>query len=657
MAICQWLYQRLNRRKTIKESDMEKTNLSRCLTTLDLTALGIGSTLGAGVYVISGEVARSEAGPAVVISFLIAALASILAGLCYAEFGARVPKAGSAYIYTYVSIGEFMAFVIGWNLLLEYVIGAASLARAASGYIDGIIGDDEILVKWFRENVPLNIPTFAESLDLLAIAIPFVLTIFLVCGVKESVTLNKVFTGINLSILCYVMGTGLFLGKASNWFLSQEQVLNETLSANMTCTKEQEPGDCGEGGFAPYGVAGIIKGAATCFYAFIGFDVIATTGEEARNPQRSIPLATILSLTIIFFTYFGVSTTITMMAPYYALSDKAPFAKLFVHFGWKVAKYVVSIGAICALTTSLLGAMFPLPRVVLAMARDGLFFKYFAKVSERVKIPTRATIFSGILAVLLAAVFDINALVEMMSIGTLLAYTLVATSVMILRYDVAPEDVDMVRDMASTEATLRLKNDSIKSNGSYSLDKSNSLSNFNLSKVLSPKVKYPTTFSAQAVKVVVVLLLCCIVSLCFILNFFAEHLFQLNWLACTMFAINLLICSFFMYVIGMQPESCKKLFFKVPLVNIVPAISIAINVFLMINLSFVTWIRFGVWMALGLSIYFGYGIRHSSEEEAYRNRGTKIDDYTQQPTPTLQKKENDPQCALTIQVGFEEVKL
>uniref|UniRef100_A0A915L3X6 Uncharacterized protein n=1 Tax=Romanomermis culicivorax TaxID=13658 RepID=A0A915L3X6_ROMCU len=189
-------------------------------------------------------------------------------GLCYSEFGARVPQAGSAYIYTYVSIGEIMAFVIGWNLILEYVIGAASIARAASGYVDGVIGD--VLVPWFNQTVPMNVPTLAEYFDLLAVTITLFLTAILACGVKESVTLNKVFTGLNLCILLYIIIAGAFKYRVENWSLPASAVPNVTGICSDHST-------CGSGGFMPYGVAGIIKGAATCFYAFIGFDVIATT--------------------------------------------------------------------------------------------------------------------------------------------------------------------------------------------------------------------------------------------------------------------------------------------------------------------------------------------------------------------------------------------
>lgn len=615
MSLCNRFYQILNRRKTVRDADMAKTDLRRCLSTLDLTALGIGSTMGAGAYVIAGQVAKSEAGPAVVLSFFIAALASVLAGLCYSEFGARVPKAGSAYIYTYVSIGEGMAFVIGWNLILEYVIGAASIARAASGYVDGILGDS--LVPWFNETAPLRIPTFAPYIDFLAVGITLVLTAILACGVKESVTLNKVFTGLNLAILSYIIVAGLFQDKVSNWALDQASVPNGT----GIC---REGATCGTGGFMPYGFLGVIKGAATCFYAFIGFDVIATTGEEAKNPQRSIPAATIVSLTVVFIMYFGVSTTITMMAPYFQLDAKAPFARLFDQIGWTVSKYIVSVGAICALTTSLLGAMFPLPRVVLAMARDGLIFKIFANINKHLKTPTIATIFTGILAAVLAGVFDVEALVEMMSIGTLLAYTLVAASVLMLRYDVATEDIEM----ASSERENASKDmKSLQTTATFNRTLNNHAPKSLLKRMLNPSTKYPTPFSSKIVKILFGTLLFWIVIICALLYWIPEKIFyEKHPLILVAFFGSIIISMGTMYLISLQPQSCKVLFFKVPVVSVFPALSIAINIFLMLNLAIMTWVRFFIWMALGFCIYFGYGVGHSSEEKAYLTAGSKMDE-------------------------------
>lgn len=199
--------------------------------------------------------------------------------------------------------------------------------------------------------------------------------------------------------------------------------------------KSTIPDGYGEGGFAPYGLSGIIKGAAICFYGFIGFDCIATAGEEAKNPKKSIPFAVITSLAMVFLAYFGISTVLTMMLPYYEQDESAPLVHVFSIFGWTVAKYVVSIGAICAMCTSLMGSMFPLPRIVYAMANDGLLFKFMGEISSKHKTPLNSTLLTGFLTGAFAAIFNLKQLMNMMSIGTFLAYSMVAACVLILRYE------------------------------------------------------------------------------------------------------------------------------------------------------------------------------------------------------------------------------
>jgi cationic amino acid transport permease len=621
MAFCLKFYSQLTRRKIVKDEDLQKTDLARCLTTLDLTALGVGSTLGAGAYVIAGQVAKSEAGPAVVISFLIAAVASVLAGLCYAEFGARVPKAGSAYVYTYVSVGEVLAFIIGWNLILEYVIGAASVARTASGYVDDLIGD--ILVPWFNHTMPMNVPTLAPYFDLLALGITLLLTIVLAVGVKESVMFTKVFTGLNLVILLYIIIAGAFKDDPNNWAIPPENVTQ----AIGVCSPN---GGCGKGGFAPYGIAGITKGAATCFFAFVGFDAIATTGEEAKNPQKAIPLATVLSLGIVFAIYFGISLTITMMAPYFMLDSQAPFAAVFASVGWTVSKYIVSVGAICALTTSLLGSMFPLPRVVLAMARDGLVFKVFARVNARFKTPIIATLITGSLAAVMAALFDTHALVEMMSIGTLLAYTLVSLSVMLLRFDMLPEDEALLDGLklndgdsysaikyeAKQENLAKLQNGGVIKRFDGLNDSSRNI----FVRVLKPNVPCPTPFTSMTVKVLALILVCWLTATGSMLKFGAEHIFiEMQVWAIALFIFLILMSFLTLLLINRQPQSTKKLAFTVPAVPFFPAGSMFFNIFLMLNLEAMTWGRFLIWMFIGFLIYFGYGIWHSNEKSSKSN--------------------------------------
>jgi solute carrier family 7 (cationic amino acid transporter), member 3 len=265
----------------------------------------------------------------------------LISGFCYAEFAARVPKAGSAYVYSYVSVGEFVAFTIGWNLILEYVIGTSSVARGLSGYIDALF--DNKMGNFWRDLFPMNVGFLAKYPDFFSFVIVMVLCGILAFGVKESSLLNNIFTVVNLLTVSIVLVAGIIKANPANWAIAKEDIPEGVRG--------------GEGGFMPYGIAGVMAGAAKCFYGFVGFDCVATTGEEAKNPKRNIPLAIVISLIIIFFAYFGISTVLTMMWPYYDQNPEAPFPHVFQEIGWIEIKWIVSIGAIFALCTSLLGAM------------------------------------------------------------------------------------------------------------------------------------------------------------------------------------------------------------------------------------------------------------------------------------------------------------
>lgn len=298
--------------------------------------------------------------------------------------------------------------------------GSASVVKGLSTYVNSLTGMHDYL----RNAMPINIHGLSEFPDFFAFGVTIIFSAALAFGAKESSIVNNIFTFLNLAVVLFVIIAGSFKADPANWAIPAEQV---------------DP-DHGNGGFAPYGISGILKGAAICFYGFIGFDCIATAGEEAKNPRKSMPIAIIISLLVIFLAYFGISTVLTMMLPYYKQDENAPLPYVFQYYGWPVAEYIVSIGATFGLCASLMGSMFPLPRIVYAMSSDGLIFEWMGRIHSRFQTPLMGTFFVGTLTGLLAAFLNLAQLVNMMSIGTLMAYSIVAACVLLLRYEVEDDD-------------------------------------------------------------------------------------------------------------------------------------------------------------------------------------------------------------------------
>ncbi|KAM6911717.1 solute carrier family 7, member 3 isoform 1-T3 [Lycodopsis pacificus] len=623
----------LLRRRALDCSCVE-TRFARCLSTLDLIALGVGSTLGAGVYVLAGEVAREKAGPAIVLCFLIAALSSMLAGLCYAEFGARVPKTGSAYLYSYVTVGEIWAFITGWNLILSYVIGTASVARAWSSTFDSLV--EQKISGFFKASMTMKVPghVLAEYPDLFALILVLLLSGLLAFGVNESALVNKIFTGINLVVLGFVIISGFVKGDSANWNLTKDDYIsfiNSTNSSRLPKVEEK----FGVGGFAPFGLNGILSGAATCFYAFVGFDCIATTSEEAKNPMRSIPIGIVASLLICFFAYFGVSAALTLMMPYYQLDIQSPLPEAFTYVGWSPAKYIVAVGSLCALSTSLLGSMFPMPRVIYAMAEDGLLFRILSRMNPRTKTPLLATIASGIVAALMAFLFDLAALVDLMSIGTLLAYSLVAICVLILRYQPgtlsSSSQTEKLVELVEGEKVAVSGGDSGDEYGMETEEKP-LRETFTAKLLFCPSGKIPTKTSGNIVYATTAIISLLITVLCIILANCLTELLAGNAAVVVPCVILTLLCIVCFVIICRQPESKEALTFKVPLLPALPLFSVFVNIYLMMQLDWGTWCRFAVWMLIGFAIYFLYGIKNSSEA-AKRSSPRKYEPALQTKSP------------------------
>ncbi|KFW12108.1 Cationic amino acid transporter 4, partial [Eurypyga helias] len=560
----------LNRVKTL-EDDMMETSFNRCLSTIDLTLLGIGGMVGSGLYVLTGTVAKEIAGPAVIVSFIIAGFASLLAALCYAEFGARVPKTGSAYMFTYVSVGEIWAFLIGWNVLLEYMIGGAAVARAWSGYLDSIFNHK---IKNFTETHvgTWQVPFLAHYPDFLAAAILLIATAFISFGAKVSSWLNHVFSAISMGVILFILVMGFILAQPKNW------------SAQ-------------EGGFAPKGLSGIMAGTATCFYAFVGFDVIAASSEEARNPQRAVPRAIAFSLGLATGAYILVSVVLTLMVPWHTLDPDSALADAFYRRGYAWAGFLVAAGSICAMNTVLLSNLFSLPRIVYAMAEDGLFFRIFSRVHPRTQVPVIGIVVFGLLMALLALVFDLEALVQFLSIGTLLAYTFVAASIIVLRFQ---------QQKVSVSAPA--------AGGQPSPEPQEGPSAGQLKAAFEPYLEFLSDFyPGEVITVAVVTLMVSAICLCSVLVFGNTHLHLPTWsysLLLVLFSLGFLLS---LLLIWAHEQQRGMQTFQIPLVPLSPALSIVLNIYLMLKLSYMTWLRFAIWLLLGLLVYFGYGIWHSKE--------------------------------------------
>nr|XP_018900739.1 PREDICTED: high affinity cationic amino acid transporter 1-like [Bemisia tabaci] len=589
--------------------DSDAPKLARVLDLFDLTLLGVGTTLGVGTYVLPGAVAKNTAGPAVTVCFAIAAVVSILAALCYAEFAARVPKAGSAYVYCYVTVGEFCAFIIGWNLLLEFVIGTASVAKAFTGYVDALFGGG--YASMMQSVMPMHVSFLAQYPDLMALCVVLLFSLLLAWGVKESTFINNIFTTVNLVTVVIVIFAGIYVSKMSNWFIDPAMIPPEHKAA------------AGKGGFMPYGWSGVLAGAATCFYSFGGFDSICTTGEEAKNPQRTIPLAIVMTLAIVFVAYFGVSSVITMAWPYYDQHIDAPFPYVFDKTGLHAIKWIVTVGALFALCTSMLGVAFPLPRILYAMSSDGLIYKFFSRINAYTQTPVLATLISGLLAGIMAAMFDLTQLIDMMSIGTLMAYSIVALCVILLRYK---EDESSVDDVSK-------KQNDFGSNKTEQYTFSSVLSILSTEKESSPTAR--TVFIAR----ISTTIFCAVTIIQTLILVLSESIFSAEsfWsvLSTLVVLANFVILGATMYVISLQPQSdTTYLKFRVPGVPVVPCCCIFMNTYLMAQLDFHTWVRFAVWLAVGFVIYFTYGIQHSVQGILDRQQAKQ--ELKSQPPPPAQ---------------------
>jgi APA family basic amino acid/polyamine antiporter len=409
--------------RSIRETDEPGNRLRRDLSALDLTVFGVGVIVGTGIFVLTGKVAKESSGPAVALSFVAAGIACALAALCYAEFASTVPVAGSAYTFSYATIGELPAWIIGWDLMLELALGAATVAVGWSGYAKILLDDMGV-------HLPTSLVGEDATFNVPAMLIVLAVTALLVFGVKVSSRVNAVIVAIKIAVILLVIVAGLFFIKGSNYhpFIPKAAPTPEVAGGKAPLIQVLF-------GYTPstYGWAGIFAGAAIVFFAFIGFDVVATAAEETKKPKRDLPIGIIASLLICTTLYVAVSLVVTGMQNYRNLSVEAPLAEAFKAVGHPGFATIISVGALAGLTTVVLILMLGQSRVFFAMSRDGLLPSWLAKVHPRYGTPYRVTIIIGVVVALIAGLVPLSALAELVNIGTLFAFIVVSIGVVILR--------------------------------------------------------------------------------------------------------------------------------------------------------------------------------------------------------------------------------
>src|SRR3954464_337097 len=409
--------------QSIADTDEPETRLRKDLNWWDLTVFGVSVVIGAGIFTITASTAGNITGPAISISFVIAAVACGLAALCYAEFASTVPVAGSAYTFSYATFGEFVAWIIGWDLVLELALGAATVSVGWSGYLNQLLGDLGI-------PLPESIAGETARFNIPAIFIALVMTGILILGIKLSARVTSVIVAIRLLIVLLVIVVGVFYVKAANYTPFVPPAQPTETGSGLTAPLIQTLF-----GFAPstFGVGGILAGAAIVFFAFIGFDIVATAAEETKNPSRDLPRGIIGSLVICTVLYVAVSLVVVGMQKYTELSEAAPLADAFRSVGLPFLSGAISVGALAGLTSVVMILMLGQSRVLFAMSRDHLLPPGLGTVHPRYGTPYKITIFTGVVVAVLAGFIPLGTLAELVNIGTLFAFVLVSIAVWLLR--------------------------------------------------------------------------------------------------------------------------------------------------------------------------------------------------------------------------------
>jgi len=410
----------------------DDNRLRRILGPVQLTSLGVGAIIGAGIFVATGAAAHNVGGPALMVSYCVAGITCVFAALCYAEFASMVPVAGSAYTYAYATLGELMAWIIGWDLVLEYAVGSATVATGWSGYFQNVLAKVGVqLPSTLRESpwrYDATVGGFVDTgslINLPAIIIVLIVTAILVKGIQESASFNAAMVMIKVAAVLFVIGVGVFFIDTENW-----KPFAPYGWTGVSFFGKHIAGQTDAGG-SP---VGMLAGAAIIFFAYIGFDSVSTHTEEAKNPQRDVPIGIVASLLICTFLYIAVVAVLTGMVKYDKIDVAAPVSQAFAQKGIGWAEGLIALAGVAGITSVLLVMMLSGPRVFLAMARDGLVSKtFFGDVHPKFRTPWKSTILIGTCVSIAAGLLPIDFLLHLTNIGTLLAFVIVCAAVLVMR--------------------------------------------------------------------------------------------------------------------------------------------------------------------------------------------------------------------------------
>ncbi len=385
----------------LKQSGDKEHGLKRTLTAFSITLLGVGAIVGTGIFVLTGVAAAKYAGPGLIFSFIVAGIVSGLAAICYAEFASTVPIAGSAYTYSYATLGELIAWIIGWDLILEYAVGAGAVSIGWSGYIvDLLKGAFGIVLPKALTSSPFS----GGIVNLPAMLIILAVTALLILGTSQSTTVNNVIVFVKLAVIVFFLIVGFGHINTGNW----------------------NP-------FLPFGIGGILRGASIIFFAYIGFDQISTSAEETKKPETALPIGIFLSLLICTILYIAVTAVLTGIVSYKKLDVASPVSHALILLGLNTAGSIISVGAVCGLTTVLIVLLYGQSRIFFSMARDGLLPGLFSRVHPRFRTPYLSSLIVGVVVAAIAGFIPIDVVAELTNIGTLSAFVLVSIAVLVLR--------------------------------------------------------------------------------------------------------------------------------------------------------------------------------------------------------------------------------